>query len=536
MQIAVFLLLLLLLTAIILLAWVPPVSRDALVHHLTVPKLWLQHGGMYEMPGLVFSYYPMNVDLLYLIPLYFGNDILPKLIHFAFGLATAALIFTYLNRHLNRLYAAAGALTFLSTPIIVRLCISAYVDLGLVFFATAGLMAALKWHEDTTRIRYLLLSSLCCGLALGTKYNGLIVCLLIGFVVMFISTRTNAQTKTVWLRTVRYSLIFALVAVLVYSPWGIRNYLWTGNPVYPLFENWFNPTPSGDGHSLQPIVFRKLFYQETWWQIALVPLRIFFQGQDNSPQYFDGKLNPFLLLLPLFLVLTSFGQRRSTRNNFDPAVWAFFALLLTLIVFLESHMRIRYMAPAIPGLVILTILSLEKMTHIDAHRGRPITGALLRSLPLVLTVVMLSVNGVYVVTQFKRVEPFDYQFGRLSRDQYIEKFRPEHAVIRFANRHLDSDATILALFIGKRGYYCERDLRFDVQELAAAVNESDSTVQLRKQLLYRGLSHLLIRYDLFVDWCNRNLDENQKQLIFSLLNSQQSLLLAKNGHALYKLE
>ena len=74
--------------AIFMLGSVPPVSRDALTHHLFVPKLYLERGFV-ELPWLAFSYYPMNLDLLYLIPLYFGNDIIPKYIHCGFALLTA---------------------------------------------------------------------------------------------------------------------------------------------------------------------------------------------------------------------------------------------------------------------------------------------------------------------------------------------------------------------------------------------------------------------------------------------------------------
>ena len=98
---------------------VPPVSKDALVHHLAVPKLYLEHGGIYEIPFMVFSYYPMNVDLLYVIPLYFGNDTVPKLIHFVFALLTAWLLFGYLKRRSNTLYALFGVIFFLSIPIVV---------------------------------------------------------------------------------------------------------------------------------------------------------------------------------------------------------------------------------------------------------------------------------------------------------------------------------------------------------------------------------------------------------------------------------
>ena len=81
--------------AVVVLASVPPVSRDALTHHLAIPKLYLKHGGIYEIPGIIFSYYPMNLDLLYLIPLYFQNDIAAKYIHFLFALLTALFIYKF---------------------------------------------------------------------------------------------------------------------------------------------------------------------------------------------------------------------------------------------------------------------------------------------------------------------------------------------------------------------------------------------------------------------------------------------------------
>src|SRR5512139_1291296 len=116
-----------LILCVVVLSWVPPVGKDELVHHLAVPKLYLKHGEMMEIPFMPFSYYPMNLDLLYLIPLYFGNDIIPKFIHFSFALLTAGLVFGFLKRRTSAGYAWFGAVFFLSIPIIVKLSISAYV-------------------------------------------------------------------------------------------------------------------------------------------------------------------------------------------------------------------------------------------------------------------------------------------------------------------------------------------------------------------------------------------------------------------------
>jgi hypothetical protein len=118
--------LLVLIMIILVLSAVPPVSRDALTHHLAVPKLYIKNGCMLELPEIIPSYFPMNLDMLFLIPLLWGNDILPKYIHMAFGLFTAVLLYRYLRNRLNRIYGILGMLLFLSLPIIVQLAITVY--------------------------------------------------------------------------------------------------------------------------------------------------------------------------------------------------------------------------------------------------------------------------------------------------------------------------------------------------------------------------------------------------------------------------
>ena len=529
------LLLVILVASICILAWVPPVSRDALVHHLAIPKLWLKHGGIYEIPDLVFSYYPMGLDLLYMIPLYFGNDILPKFIHFAFELGTAWLIFTYLTKRLDGFYAILGGLLFLSTPVIVKLSITAYVDLGLIFFSTAGLMYTLTWHEDPRHTKHLVMAALCGGMALCTKYNGLIVLLLLTLLVIFIASRGVAEGKHTPSRAVLISMLFIVVAGLVYSPWGMKNFIWTGNPVFPLFDNWFN---ASDPHTLQsvpPVILRKLMYGETWLETVLVPLRVFFQGQDDSHQYFDGKLNPALLILPIFAFVMTIRDKNSHRNNVENGMMLMFSILLVLIVFFQTNMRIRYIAPVIPCLVILSMFGLK---NIFLHLGKLFEGKARRvaaGISVVTVLLILGGNMTYMIKQFQIVAPFQYLRGNISRHDYIEKFRPEYAAIRHANLFLPADAKILSLFIGNRGYYSDREMLFDINLFHAAVQKSDSPEELQAQCVNLGLTHVLIRLDMFNNWIHNNLNKMKKQLVINFLNSRTSLLFSKNGHNLYRL-
>ncbi|UCC39956.1 MAG: glycosyltransferase family 39 protein, partial [Candidatus Aminicenantes bacterium] len=393
-----------LIIAIILLCSVPPVSKDALVHHLAIPKLYLKHGGMYEIPTMPFSYYPMDVDLLYLIPLFLGNDIVPKFIHFAFAILTAYLIFSYLKRRTNNNYALLGVVFFLSTPIIVKLSITVYVDLGLIFFSTASLILLLKWIEDGFRVKVLVLSALFCGMAAGTKYNGLITLLLLALFVPFVFSRYSPGAKPSFVSAAGYGILFVSVALLVFSPWMIRNYLWTNNPIFPLYDQFFNLQKVSKSQTVDLFTFRTLVYHETWWQMAVLPVRVFFQGQDGNPQFFDGKLNPFILLLP-FLAFYHMREDPPILRN-EKRILLAYACLFFATAFFTSDMRIRYISPIIPPLVLLSVFGVKRMVVVISElRERRLRNAGLAALFLVLS-FCLSLNAYYVYTQYKYVDPF----------------------------------------------------------------------------------------------------------------------------------
>ncbi len=345
------------LIATLILATVPPVSRDALNHHLAIPKLYLLNGGMYEIPSMHFSYFPMNLDLLYMLPLYLNVDIVAKYIHFGFALLTAGLIHYYLKAQLGRIYALLGALLFLTVPVIVKLSVTVYVDLGLIFFSWGMLLFFLKWYDTQFRWSYLFLSAISCGLALGTKYNGLILLPIMGAMVPLVyaigqnrrlaadNLRRRYQNA---LKGVCLGMGFILIAGILFSPWMIRNTIWKQNPVYPLYQQVFNSEPGGQADTTtsgNAFWTRRHIYKESFLQTLLIPIRAFFQGQDDNPKYFDGQLNPLLILFPLLLLLGArYGGLEHLR--FHGAVLMIFAALFIFFVLFTTDFRIRYMAGA----------------------------------------------------------------------------------------------------------------------------------------------------------------------------------------------
>jgi 4-amino-4-deoxy-L-arabinose transferase-like glycosyltransferase len=558
----------LLIACIIILAYVPPVSRDALTHHLAVPKLYLKHGGIYEIPSIVFSYYPMNLDLLYMIPLYFGNDIAPKFIHFIFALMTAGLIYFYLRKRVGTVWGLFGAMFFLSLPIIVKLSITVYVDLGLVFFSTAAIMSLFKWIESRCQLKFLILSAVCCGLALGTKYNGLIVLFLLSIFIPFVfishakknpdvqKLTNKGNSLKIQLRALGFGAIFCCIALLVFSPWMIRNYVWQGNPIYPLYHKFFSPqstvaidTPDGDEKPENsadeqpalkpnstrwgPFAVRKVIFGETWWEILLIPIRIFFQGRDDHPKYFDGRLSPFLFLLPFFAFFRLKNNPAPLRT--EKKFLAFFAILYLLYALSQTSIRIRYIAPIIPPLVILATYGLHQIGGLVANRRAKNSGSIAAVCVMSMAMISLFYNALYIQKQFIKVDPFSYITGSISRRAYITKYRPEYTIYQYANQHLSDRAKILGLFLGNRGYYSDREIIFGVDAFKKIVNSAGSDQTIFNDLRTKGFTHLMIRYDLFNQWTDKQFDDRQKASLKMFFTSHVRHILSKDGYGLFEL-
>ncbi len=544
-----------LIVSILILSSVPPVSRDALTHHLAVPKLYLAHCGIYEIPSLVFSYYPMNLELLYLIPLYFGNDIAPAYIHFFFGLLTSFLVFAYLKRRINKIYALFGALFFLSIPVIVKLSITSYVDLGLVFFSTASIIFLIKWIESDFKFKHLIISALFCGLCLGTKYNAIIVFTLLSLFVVFayvrICTNKNMPESVKSVKALSSGLMFIVVSLLVFSPWMIRNYIWTKNPVYPLYQSFFkkmdakpvsyhitennNITSKEENNNKSkkwtPFAIRRVIYNEPLLKILLIPLRIFFEGKDDNPIYFDGKLSPFLFFLPFFIFLRFKHDDKLLKA--EKIILFSFSFLYILAVFFEMDMRIRYIAPVIPPLIILSVMGLNNIFLFFSARFSAISGRIYQCLLFISFAAIISFNVPYIIKQFDYVKPFEYLSGKIRRDEYIERYRPEYAAFKYANKNFQPDAKILCFFIGNRRYYSDRELIFDDNILINSVKHDGNIISVMRK---KEITHLLIGYNLFGCWVNNNFNDGEKILLNKFFKDNTKIVLSKGGYGLFELK
>ncbi|MET0643992.1 MAG: glycosyltransferase family 39 protein [Candidatus Binatia bacterium] len=507
----------------IILCLVPPTARDELTHHLAIPRLYARAGRIIEVPMAPYAYYPMLLDMLYTPWVYWGYDSVPKLIHGLFGFLTGLSLYAYLSRRMNAVYGLLGFFFFISVPSVLRLSHWAYVDLGTTFYTTAALLCMLRWSEEKARGRWLILAALSAGFAVATKPNGLVAWLLLFFLFAWVSVRETEHGRD---RIFSACMLFAVVGALAFLPWLAKNWLQTGNPFFPLLGGFFHVKAGveGDGASyvnLGVFAKRELLYGESWWEITTLPLRLFFFGRDDDPQYFDGVLGPSLILLLPWAFKGKWLEEKKVLVSF--------ALLFFLYALFLVDLRARYILPIVPPMAILLTYSVFNV-YLRIKQ------------PVYLFAVLFgfaAYNGYYLWRYFQDVAPSGYVTGRETREAYLARALPEYPAFQYVNRELSPMTKIYLLFVGRRVYYCEREYFHDGGELPGfllrAIRSAKEPADVARQLKTRHLTHLLVRDELLIRFLRDNLDPAQQRLWDAFATNHLKNLFRDRGHSVLQL-
>jgi len=538
--------LLLILCAEVSLNFTPPISRDALVHHLAVPKLWIRHGGFYEIPWADFSFYPMYINLLYMVCLYLKNDIAPKFIHLAFGLGTGWLIFLYLKQKIDRNWGLLGMVIFITTPVVIWLCTSAYIDLGMTFFTTGSVLAFVKWRDsEYKKFIWFLTSSISMGIAVGSKYNALIAWFIMNMMLMFGFVRdTRQQTKVFG-----YGILFFLITAVVASPWYLKNYFQTGNPFYPLFNKFFQSLHHQPVQSIIHTQFvektsqlsffkmREAMYGETFWETLLIPIRMFFQGKDNSYQYFQGVLNPVLIIFSPFILL----NKKYVKDKF---IFVIFSVLFIIMAYFLTAKQVRYILPVLPFLAIIAVIGIKDLmdglgdgTSTSFLRIRLNDGSISRMVIFATVAILLLSNLFYLKNRMDIIKPFPYLFGKETKDAFLKRHLLHYDAVKYVNATLPEDAVIFTMFLGRRGYYLDKNYKnepsFGMNTLKLMIKSSSSSEKFVKYIQSLNITHIMMRTKLVENYLKDNFSSDKIRRFMRLTKKFWKPVYECNGYAVW---
>jgi hypothetical protein len=214
----------------------PPFGWDCLSYHFSFPVEWLKRGDLRIMATIADDpsppYYPINGSLLFLwfmLPL--QNVFIADLAQVPFFILAFLAIYNACQKlSLNKELSFYAASLFLITPNVFKQLEIAYVDLMLTALFLSGINFLLSLYKNFS-LRNLILFSVSFGLFLGTKTSAAVygIFLLFFFVIALLKNFRKPKPKKIAV----FILLFILIATALGGFTYIRNFLLTGNALYP---------------------------------------------------------------------------------------------------------------------------------------------------------------------------------------------------------------------------------------------------------------------------------------------------------------
>ncbi|MBW1995139.1 MAG: hypothetical protein JRI77_11925 [Deltaproteobacteria bacterium] len=412
----------------------PATGRDALSYHLEVPRLYIKHQGLYFIPGNFFSNYPLNAEMLFLAALMVQGDMLAKGIHYTALLLLLAAMWNYIKQHVPEVSPGfLPLLIFASIPSVFTTAYMAYTDLLLTLYGFLALFAFTNWF-NRPGFGWLVLVAIFTGVAAATKYGGLIL-LPLGVIGILFAARLHGMSFS---RVLPPLAVYLGIAIMVASPYYIKNWILTGNPFYPLFYEIFGGRGWDENLARAHHIFLKnLGMGRGFWDYMLLPFNLSFRAEMNSLR-FDGVLGPvFILTLPFVFLIKRISPDIRIGLVFSEVLFVFWAV---------SAQQVRYLIPIFPFLAITTGYILGRF-----HRKKTVFSIL-----TLFVFTALMVNGLHIFRQFKRIKPLNYITGQEDRHAFLSRIIPSYDMFRYLNTHLEKDAKIFLIYMKNFGFLCDR--------------------------------------------------------------------------------
>jgi hypothetical protein len=216
-------------------------GSDGLTYHLAFPERYLFENGISMTPFSHLSGYIAGTEMLYAIALFLDGPSLAVLIHFEFGVLTLVALWQ-LGDAVSRRAAILAPLFLIADPLFQTELGWAYSDLSSGFYTTLAAIAFCVFIQNRNgsdakaadaNWRNLAYAGIAIGMCCATRYLGASVGIALCAVAWLPPRHTRAREN------LKVCFTLAGLSVLVMLPWMVRNIVFTGNPITPLFQSLF---------------------------------------------------------------------------------------------------------------------------------------------------------------------------------------------------------------------------------------------------------------------------------------------------------
>jgi hypothetical protein len=503
-----FLLIVLSGTLALLAALAPPVAKDTLLYHISLPKLYIAAGGFTDAGNNIASFLPLGAEMHSVWAMLLGQLLSERAAEaasgatqFAFFPLLTAFVYGWARElRLGRSWSLTAALLIASVPTIYYVAASGYIDLALSLYVALAVRSVARWWKTLDR-EQLVYAALALGFALCIKLTAIFVVFPLALVVLLRARQAQEDEGAARAggasvgRIAAGGLLALVLAGVVASPWYIKTWAQTGSPVFPFYLNiWKGSAPGWDVERslwFQEINSRYGGYPKNLVSYVLTPVRLSLMGQPDLPAYYDGVLGvAFLFGLPLII----WAWR---REGLDVELRIGVVVSAVLFIFwLFSSEQARYLLPALPCLAVAVAASGSFLTDRYGRRsGRLVEWTLLAVALLTGTLVTLA--------WFMEQNPLRIVLGGESRRDYLTRRLDYYPYYEMVNTELPAQARIWLINMRRDTYNLERpyfsDYMFEDYTIKKYVEEAKSVEELRSRVRADGITHLLVRHDLLLD-------------------------------------
>jgi hypothetical protein len=202
-------------------------NSDTIAYHLLGPKVWLRNGVIRPVPDNCHTAFPQTAETMFGALIAVGGSRAPGFSSFVtFGV----LLLVAASLAMRTGVDASGAwwvAAFVATmPTVYVGSVGCFVD-GLY---AAFVLAAIRIGADAERKRDWAIFGIFCGLAMGTKYTGILAFPALLLCVVWLRARLGAKG---WRENWKAVVVAISVACVVAGPYYMRNWILLGCPIYP---------------------------------------------------------------------------------------------------------------------------------------------------------------------------------------------------------------------------------------------------------------------------------------------------------------
>lgn len=432
---AIGLLLLMMMVFTLTIALAPPVYFDSLVSHLVMPQAYLSEGHISYLPWLFMSGMPQIVEVLYLPLMSLADAEAAALLCWMTSFISIVGLLGYLSKRFSTNAAWVSQAALLSGYSIIMLTTNAYVEWFSLLFGFCALLFMDLWRQNQDRIT-IIFSGIFIGFTVGTKYTAGVLAVAL--------TATLAwhcwQSKRKFIPAF-FSL--ALPALIVFSPWLLKNLLTTANPVYPLIF------PSGAMTPLRLEAYQNIPPWGNWQDIFILPFRATYMGFDKASGY-GMDIGPLLLALG---ALSWISARQRPENQRASVQNAAVTAIAGVVIWAAGNqgssplLQTRYYFALFPAFVILAAAGYDGLASMKIPSVR------LERLMLALILLVLVLSLLHISTDTLTSGAPQTVLGLQTEDEYLTRnLGWYYPVMQHLNDLPEGFHTLL--FFEPRGFYC----------------------------------------------------------------------------------